>query len=139
MKTCSKCKKEKELIEFSRKYDSYQSECKACRSAYTRQHYLKNKTSYVARAAARNVSDRAKMQAFLDSIKNTPCLDCKHSFPAECMDFDHVRGSKVGNVSKLASWNNLEKVKQEIAKCEVVCANCHRIRTANRRKLNNGG
>lgn len=67
----------------------------------------------------------------LDIEKNKPCTDCKNKFPSVCMDFDHVRGHKVAGVSKLLarSW---EVIKQEIAKCDLVCANCHRIRTMTR-------
>lgn len=65
----------------------------------------------------------------------TPCADCKACFPAECMDFDHVRGEKVNNVGTMVahgwSW---DKIEAEIAKCDLVCANCHRTRTKNRRK-----
>jgi len=49
------------------------------------------------------------------------------------MDLDHVSGSKSFKVSEAvqaAYAYPLEKVFAEIAKCEVVCANCHRIRTA---------
>jgi hypothetical protein len=44
------------------------------------------------------------------------------------MDFDHVRGEKLFGiaVNMNISWERLEA---EIAKCEIVCANCHRIRT----------
>jgi hypothetical protein len=49
------------------------------------------------------------------------------------MDFDHLGlEEKLNEVSKLTSWG-IEKVKQEINKCEVVCANCHRERTHQRR------
>jgi len=49
------------------------------------------------------------------------------------MDFDHVRGEKVLSISAMVhkgfSW---ESILAEIAKCDVVCSNCHRIRTAAR-------
>ena len=69
----------------------------------------------------------------LDELKNKPCMDCGGCFPPECMDFDHVRGEKkfyIGN-RKLASWDLLL---EEIDKCDLICANCHRTRT--RRRLN---
>ena len=58
-------------------------------------------------------------------------MDCGQCFPPCAMDFDHVRGEKVGNVGgmALASW---AKLQAEIAKCEIVCANCHRQRTNKR-------
>ena len=45
------------------------------------------------------------------------------------MDFDHVRGVKHKNVSELISTLSKKKIDAEIAKCEIVCSNCHRIRT----------
>lgn len=64
----------------------------------------------------------------------TPCVDCKTVYPAECMDFDHTGDNKVNNVGTMVahgwSW---EKIEAEIAKCDLVCANCHRIRTRKRR------
>lgn len=75
-------------------------------------------------AAAR----RAKLQA----LKAGPCVDCGDTFPPECMDFDHVRGEKVANVGSLTTFSNV-KLMAEIAKCDLVCANCHRIRTQARR------
>jgi len=45
------------------------------------------------------------------------------------MDFDHVRGVKHANVMELVSTLSKKRIDQEIAKCEIVCSNCHRIRT----------
>jgi hypothetical protein len=45
------------------------------------------------------------------------------------MDFDHVRGSKAGNVSEMIGSATVMALLTEIAKCDVVCANCHRLRT----------
>jgi len=44
------------------------------------------------------------------------------------MDFDHVRGEKLGTVSDLI-FGEIENLLDEMDKCELVCANCHRIRT----------
>jgi hypothetical protein len=60
----------------------------------------------------------------------TPCFDCKNSFPPYVMDFDHVRGKKKYLISSLAAQNvGVKTFLEEIAKCDIVCANCHRIRT----------
>ena len=65
----------------------------------------------------------------------TPCADCGLTFPAVCMDFDHVRGDKVDNVSYLVSGHRRwEIIETEIAKCEIVCSNCHRVRTLNKKR-----
>ena len=70
----------------------------------------------------------------LNAIKSSmPCMDCQQFFPPECMDFDHRDGAeKVDCVSLLLnrSW---DVVLAEINKCDLVCSNCHRIRTKRRR------
>lgn len=59
------------------------------------------------------------------------CADCGYSTHPAALDFDHVGDGKTANVSSLigCAW---DRVAAEIAKCEVVCANCHRIRTVGR-------
>ena len=68
----------------------------------------------------------------LVKIKETSgCTDCGESNPI-VLDFDHLKYKKY-NVSRMIhdgfSW---KAIKKEIEKCEVVCANCHRIRTHHR-------
>ena len=58
-----------------------------------------------------------------------PCMDCKEFYPYYVMDFDHVRGKKHKNVMELIPTLSKKKIDEEIAKCEIVCSNCHRIRT----------
>ncbi len=70
---------------------------------------------------------RENSLAVLDA-KSRPCADCGGVFPRECMDLDHVRGSKLFSLSNAGS-RTLASVLAEIAKCDAVCANCHRIRT----------
>lgn len=80
----------------------------------------------------RQNQSRAERLAMVAAIKSAPCIDCGNIFPPECMDFDHVGETKNNRVSQLA-WNgSWQAVVGEIAKCELVCANCHRIRTRKR-------
>ena len=68
--------------------------------------------------------------------KDNPCLDCKLHFPPVCMDFDHIpgRGKKEFEISVTGRRTSTKRLLEEIAKCEVICSNCHRIRTKERRK-----
>ena len=74
----------------------------------------------------------ARAVAYIVSMKLRPCVDCKEVFNPCAMDFDHVRGRKFKSVSQMKGVS-LSRIKAEIRKCEVVCANCHRIRTCKRR------
>jgi hypothetical protein len=58
-------------------------------------------------------------------------MDCGGTFRYWQMDFDHLR-DKSFNIGESARVKELEQVKKEIEKCELVCANCHRTRTFNR-------
>lgn len=58
-----------------------------------------------------------------------PCVDCGGVFPPECMDYDHRdKTTKSFNIAKSLLMSEA-KITEEIAKCDLVCANCHRIRT----------
>ena len=74
---------------------------------------------------------RKERRRKIDEIKDVPCLDCGCRFPPECMDFDHLK-DKIGNISKMSTKNNWDDVLLEIEKCEVICANCHRMRSRKR-------
>ena len=73
-----------------------------------------------------------KRRHWLNSIKiSSGCVDCKIWGPPEILTFDHVRGEKKFGIG--SSWNQgIVVLEEEIAKCEVVCANCHAIRTKKR-------
>lgn len=93
-------------------------------------HYNRHKHRYIDAVSRR----RKEKITWLGAEKDKPCADCKNRFPAECMDFDHVRGEKEFSICR-GWWKGIgwERLKKEVAKCEVVCANCHRIRTKKRR------
>lgn len=75
-----------------------------------------------------------KLKDWFKEIKSGPCLDCGNKFPFCCMDFDHRDGtSKSKNVAALVGEGySKDTILKEIAKCDLVCANCHRIRTQSR-------
>jgi hypothetical protein len=103
------------------------------RNAYARKWYAENKAKHKALVKQGKAERKRLAKAYVDGVKSGPCLDCGGKFPTECMDLDHLRDKKA-NVSKMvAEGLSLETIKAEIAKCELVCANCHRIRTKNRR------
>lgn len=82
---------------------------------------------------------KAYLSRYIQDLKSkTPCLDCKISYPYYVMDFDHVRGRKHKNVMELIPTLSKKKIDEEIAKCEIVCSNCHRERTHNRKITKSG-
>lgn len=99
--------------------------------AAKRRHYLKNKQKYLENAKKQATERRD----WFNAVKANPCVDCGGNFPPYVMDFDHLPDfRKAANVSRLRQTNySLRTLMFEIAKCELVCANCHRIRTHNRR------
>jgi hypothetical protein len=98
---------------------------------YARKHYRQHKAAYLER----NNKRRAEMRAYVRELKeSTSCADCKNDYPHYVMDFDHRDTStKCDIVSKLMSNLSWKRLREEIEKCDIVCANCHRIRTFARR------
>jgi hypothetical protein len=65
-------------------------------------------------------------------VNHSACADCGVSYPPYVLDFDHLKDKSFGISRALQLGLELDKIKQEVKKCEIVCANCHRIRTYNR-------
>ena len=127
MKQCSTCKQEKDVSQFHKKRNGLQPSCKSCKRIQIREHYRKNKSVYIAKAMA-----AAQLRHdWIDTLKDKPCTDCGNKFPPCAMDFDHVKGKKAFNIASNHTAS-LEKLKKELDKCELVCSNCHRVRTHNR-------
>lgn len=135
MKVCGICDIEKQESDFhanATKRDGLQSKCKLCQARYLKQHYEKNKAYYVAKARKAKVRQYLLLKKRVNKFLHThPCVDCGEADPV-VLEFDHVRGAKLYSVSVMvckrgSSW---KAVQEEIAKCEVRCANCHRRKTA---------
>jgi hypothetical protein len=91
-------------------------------------HYEKNKSKY----KERNRRYRSEINQYVINLKQSqPCTDCDQRYPYYVMDFDHI-SDKIGNINYLAKTGRIGALKREIEKCELVCSNCHRVRTFNR-------
>jgi hypothetical protein len=65
--------------------------------------------------------------------EDNPCSDCGQYYHFSQMDFDHVSGKKKTSLARISnSAASIKTIKDEINKCELVCANCHRLRTWHR-------
>lgn len=76
-------------------------------------------------------SSRNKKRDALNALKDVPCKDCGGSFPPYVMDFDHLGDKKFGIADGMTIFT-LDELLEEVKKCDVVCSNCHRIRTHSR-------
>lgn len=87
----------------------------------------------VYKNAKKRQKDSAKKRQMLQELKKVPCMDCGKIYPPYVMDFDHRDPSeKVLNLSKVYAFGK-EKLLAEVKKCDIVCSNCHRIRTFSRK------
>jgi len=92
-----------------------------------------------ARIIEFKVGQKKLLSEIVAKAKDVPCMDCGVKYPKVVMDFDHVRGDKKANVSKMvANTVSVETLQKEIDKCDVVCSNCHRLRTYKSTKLDAG-
>ena len=70
----------------------------------------------------------------LDGLRDVPCTDCRQRFPPCAMDFDHRDpATKEQAVTRMIGRSGTERILAEVAKCDIVCANRHRLRTFERR------
>jgi hypothetical protein len=107
---------------------------KADQAVAARRHYEANKQKMKARAVVHKAKQRGIIMKYIKETKDVPCTDCNTKYPYYVMQFDHIGTDKLFNIADCYSGGfSLDKVRQEVAKCEVVCANCHAERTWERR------
>lgn len=132
MRRCSKCRKLKDITEFNfrnKKRNIRQSQCQNCTRLRIREHYSKRKDYYLKKAKIRNNVVRHEIKQYVwDYLNNHRCVDCGEKDPV-VLEFDH-QSDKISAISRMYRNYTLEKVIQEISKCQVRCANCHRRKTA---------
>lgn len=70
-------------------------------------------------------------RAIIAEAKSVPCADCGNQYPPVAMDFDHREGeTKRARIANVGTKWSVKTLLAEIAKCDVRCANCHRLRHA---------
>jgi len=82
---------------------------------------------------------RTKIRKYLQQYKaGKKCTDCGEDYPYWILEFDHLRDKEFTIGAFSSKTMDIEMIKSEIEKCDVVCSNCHRNRTFNR-AIRNGG
>lgn len=127
-KLCKRCGETKPVADFHRhsRY-GYQSWCKPCRAEVAAAHYQANKQ----RRYAHNQRRQREFRDWYTSLKaGRLCADCGQVFHPAAMHWDHLPGSvKVNNLGELVRHGSRRLILEEIKKCELVCANCHAVRS----------
>jgi len=149
---CTKCFLFQTKDSFHKKNNKLgiRSSCKICRGIERTKVYTENKDKELeyCRIYKQNNLEKRKetgrksaaknliwFRGFLNEVKNVPCMDCGNIFSPCAMDFDHRNyKEKLFNISE-GQCKNEDILLQEIAKCDIVCANCHRTREHNRRHI----
>jgi hypothetical protein len=140
VKKCFKCGLKKSLEGFYKRKSGnrageYYEKCKDCYKSRGRDYYHKNRERQLSLSKQRKEKYIEERKGLLAKIKNRPCADCGKIYPPWVMDFDHREADlKIGTVSYLTFRKLLkfDKILEEIEKCDLVCANCHRERTYQR-------
>jgi hypothetical protein len=133
-KICTRCKIEKDLQSFSARKlakDGKASWCRACYKVNWDERYYENHQHYrSSHNASRNKIREQNAKKVFEYLAQNPCKNCGESDPI-VLEFDHRdKNDKIENIANLvlnSSWTRIEK---EIAKCDVLCANCHRRKSA---------
>lgn len=131
MKICGKCHVNKPVAEFHRLGDGHQRHCKSCKRGTDARRYKQK--GHVRRKQAK--AQRSRRAADARALKEgKPCTDCGGVFHFAAMQWDHRPGTKkLANPSELGGNGMWRRFLAEIKKCDLVCANCHAVRTFNRR------
>jgi 5-methylcytosine-specific restriction endonuclease McrA len=125
MITCNTCGLLKEDHEFARRGQKRHYKCKICMRIYSKKQYELNRQAHIDKSARR----KKAIKDWVNEQKDVPCADCGQKFHHCAMDFDHL-ANKSFNIGEAANKQYPKtKIIEEIAKCEIVCSNCHRLRT----------
>jgi len=134
-KVCGSCGLDKKLAEYNLKKgraDGLQDKCKECQKDHAKEYYKVNKEKQKEQInEARRIRVKENREKYFNVLSSNSCVDCSETNPI-VLEFDHKDDvDKISGVGKMIGHgNSWDKIKEEMAKCDVRCANCHRIRTA---------
>lgn len=135
MKTCSKCETEKAYDAFYKRVrstDGYSPWCKQCHKEYDQVRWAAKDGIERERKRLNEEARRNRLRNELFAyLKEHPCVDCSEA-DIVVLEFDHLRDKEFNIADGFSRSYNWTRILKEIEKCEVVCANCHKRRTAKR-------
>lgn len=110
------------------------SYCRPCQNEYSKEHYRRNAKPHNRRRYSNSKEYyKRNIKLLAEYLSDRACIDCGET-DMRVLEFDHVRGEKVANVAELCGrgicWR---RIAEEIAKCDIRCANCHRRKTVTER------
>lgn len=132
-KECKKCSEVKECGEYRKSVKTEDKKdvwCKICRRVSDKKTYENNiyKNRENGKINKRKLRDRNRNFVY-EYLLEHPCVDCGNKNPI-VLEFDHMRDKENIISEMIMDGFSLKKIKEEIEKCQVRCANCHRIKTA---------
>lgn len=111
------------------KKDGLSTICKICSKLKSKSYYKNNTNNHREKVGERNRRVRKENSIKLyDYLSKNPCVNCGER-DITVLEFDHLK-DKIKDVSRMVSDCSWETVQKEIEKCQVLCANCHRRKTA---------
>ena len=134
MKICTLCNREQEDNEFrfrNKAKGSRSPWCKSCFSQYEKKLWRESETRRKSNINSNRIRRLRNQQYLWEYLANHGCETCGESDPV-VLQFDHInKNEKVIGISHAVSSSySLDAIKKEMAKCRVLCANCHMRRTA---------
>lgn len=128
---CARCLVWKPRSAFHNSRTGQFSYCRDCRNAYDRSYYAAGGKAARGIRQQRFKNDARRWMAELKS--GIPCADCGQTYPVYVMHWDHLPGyDKIDDVSAMVDSRSRAAVLDELQKCELVCGNCHVLRTVQR-------
>lgn len=107
------------------------SRCRRCCCERSKRHYIRMKGAYLERNRRRKPMLREVAAMFVHQfLRQHPCVHCGEEDPV-VLEFNHIDPAlKSGNISEMIrTGTSVRRLQAEIAKCEVLCANCHQQHT----------
>lgn len=125
-KYCNRCDSELSVDNFSKnlsRYDGLQPYCSECMKLYRKEHYQANKVDYTNRSR----TQQKFLREFVARVKRRFCCSVCGEKRYWVLDFHHEGVvEKDSEVTKLTSFGSIKRLKAEMRKCKILCANCHR-------------
>lgn len=132
-KICISCSLSKDINEFgknSKSKDNYQSRCKECKRLYDNNyHHNRSELEKDKKYNLQKIRINKIKEYIKEYFKDKKCSICNENRMA-ALDFHHLNDKKFNISEGISNGYSLIKIKDEISKCKILCANCHRVQTA---------